>query len=385
MPDDLSVSPRAPTRLRLIRSAPPRLSELRAALETIERSDVYTNYGPVNSALEDAFAERFGGGACLTVSSATVGLMLAFKQASHHRPGRQFAVMPSFTFAATAHAALWAGLTPLLCDIDPLDWLASADSERAIMAEFGDRVAVMVPCATFAQSLDLSRYEEFQARYGCATVLDAAPALGTRRDGRQLSIGGGAVSVFSMHATKAFATFEGGVLHSEDPEIIRELRGMGNFGFAGSRAAVMPGLNSKLSEVAALLGLEQIARIDGIAAQRTLLADRYRTLLAGFEMQPDTGEAQAHMFMPVLLPRRLAAQRHAVQAQLTCAGIQTGCYYSPHLAEQPYFVSECRSGPLPVCQDVADRVLALPIHEEMTLGDVTRVAETLLQVCAALA
>ncbi len=309
MPDDLSAGARIRTDLRLIRSAPPRLSELRAALELIERSDIYTNYGPVNASLEHAFVDRFGSGACLTVSSATVGLMLAMKHASHRRPGRTYAVMPSFTFAATAQAALWAGLTPVLCDIDPTDWLASEASEQAIMDEYGERVAVMVPCATFAQSLDLSRYRTFEARYGCATVLDAAPALGTLRDGVQISAGGGALSVFSMHATKAFATFEGGVLHSDDPDIIHELRGMGNFGFSGSRSAIMPGLNSKLSEVSALLGLEQIDRIDEIAARRTRLASVYRERLAGFEMQPDTGEAQAHMFMPVLLPRRLAPHR----------------------------------------------------------------------------
>lgn len=382
MPDDHSTIAGTVKRLRLIRSAPPRLSELRTALEAIERSDIYTNYGPVNAALEDAFQDHFGGGACLTVSSATVGLMLAMKQAAHHRPGRRYAVMPTFTFAATAQAALWSGLTPILCDIDPIDWLASAEYEQTIMDKMGEQVAVMIPCATFAQSFDLSRYREFEARYGCAVVLDAAPALGTRRDGLQLSIGGGAISVFSMHATKAFATFEGGVLHSDDPDVIQELRGMGNFGFSGGRSAIMPGLNSKLSEVAALLGLEQIGRIDDIAARRTRLAGHYRELLAGFGMQPDTGEAQSHMFMPVLLPARLASRRAEIQGRLKCAAVETGTYYSPHLAEQPYFAATCRFGPLPVSQDVADRVLALPLHEQMSVDDVTRVAESLLQACA---
>ncbi|MGH1573434.1 DegT/DnrJ/EryC1/StrS family aminotransferase [Methylobacterium sp. P31] len=112
-------------------------------LLAIEASGRYTNYGPVNAELEQALVrEMFGGvGACLTVSNATLGLMLAIRQAvDATRPlrtqsaaakrARTYALMPAFTFAATAHAALWCGLTPLLCDIDPASWIACPEAER---------------------------------------------------------------------------------------------------------------------------------------------------------------------------------------------------------------------------------------------------------------
>ena len=294
----------------MISPEPPALSELVSESLSIEQRGVYTNYGPINTALEEAFVRRiFYSGHCLTVTNATCGLMLAIKQATICRPGRRYAVMPSFTFAATAHAALWAGLVPILCDIDPLTWLACAESERKVLEQYGDQIAVILPCATFGLPFDSDRYRAYESEYGCATVVDAAAALGTRVDGRQFTIGGGAVSVFSLHATKTFATHEGGVLHSGDAELIGKLRAMGNFGFVEGRAARMPGFNTKLSEVSALVGLAQIERLEGVVTHRMLLSDEYRKLLPDFVTQPRLAEPQAFMFYSLLLPRHLGARR----------------------------------------------------------------------------
>ena len=115
--------------LPLISPEPPRLSLHSEDLAAIEASGVYSNYGPVNTLLEQDLQERiFGGGSCLTVCNATIGLMLAIREViGEDRPAaRRFALMPSFTFAATAQAAVWCGLTPLFCDIDPETWMPDA-------------------------------------------------------------------------------------------------------------------------------------------------------------------------------------------------------------------------------------------------------------------
>src|SRR5436309_1809772 len=107
-------------RLPLIAPNPPRLADYRDALERIERSGIYSNFGPEARRFEEAATARlFGGrGASLTVANATLGLMIALKDAVGEGGGR-LAVMPALTFAATAEAAWWAGLTPLVCDVDP--------------------------------------------------------------------------------------------------------------------------------------------------------------------------------------------------------------------------------------------------------------------------
>src|SRR5580698_4252213 len=135
----------------LVRPAPPQLSLAVEELRSLEESGIFSNFGPVNTRFEQEMLERFfgGEGACTTVCNATIGLMLAIKdavgEAVGEQPAGQFALMPSFTFAATAHAALWCGLTPLLCDIDRETWLPDATAENVLLERYGDEIAVIVP------------------------------------------------------------------------------------------------------------------------------------------------------------------------------------------------------------------------------------------------
>jgi dTDP-4-amino-4,6-dideoxygalactose transaminase len=131
-------------------------------LAAIEASGWFSNYGPMNTKFERAIIDTvFGGeGACLTVCNATIGLMIALRRAGELRPGtgHRYALMPSFTFAATAHAALWAGLTPLLYDIDELAWTPSPAAEEELLKQYGSEIAVLLPYATFGNGIDLDHY-----------------------------------------------------------------------------------------------------------------------------------------------------------------------------------------------------------------------------------
>ncbi len=368
-------------KIPLIRPNPAKLSGLGAELAAIEQSAVFSNYGPVNTRFEQEVVNAiFGGvGACVTVCNATIGLMLAMKQAVGPRPGkRHFALMPSFTFAATAHAALWAGLTPLLCDIDEDTWLPSAAAEQALLDRFGEEIAVLVPYATFGNDLDLDRYDALSRRHGIPVVIDAAASLGTtRRDGSGFGAGCRHPVVFSLHVTKAFATLEGGLLYSADPAVTETLRAMGNFGFAAPRVASMPGLNAKLSEVTALMGLHKLAEFDRVIAHRVDLAAAYRAELDGWTFQSLLGQRHAFTFMPVLLPEPIAPRRPRILERLAAEGIGAGSYFSPHLAEHPYFRQTCRWGELPVTERVAARILTLPISDGMTRDEVSHVCRAL--------
>ncbi|QRE72797.1 transcriptional regulator [Methylobacterium aquaticum] len=367
--------------VRLINPNPPRLGELTELFREIEAAGRFSNYGPINQRLERALArELFGDvGACVTVCNATLGLMLAIRQAvGEPDPRRRYALMPAFTFAATAQAALWCGLTPLLCDIDPETWLAAPGAEEELVARYGEDIAVVVPCTTFGAPIDFAHYDRLAHATGAAIVVDAAAAVGSR-DHAGLNLGAGQArpSVFSMHATKPFATLEGGFVYSADPERIRDLRAMANFGFVAGRSAVMPGLNAKLNEVTAAMGLAQLDRLAGIVAHREALAAAYRAALPDFLFQRAAVAVQAHVFLPALAPRPGRAGRDAFIRRAAAAGIEIGAYYDPHLGAQPYFRQTCRSGPLPMADAVSDRMLSLPLHDAMTVADVQRVAAAL--------
>jgi dTDP-4-amino-4,6-dideoxygalactose transaminase len=373
-------------KLPLLRPNPPRLSRLSDALAAIEASGLFSNYGPLNTRFEQALvASVFGGvGGCVTSCNATIALMLAIRHAIGSRSGaRGYALMPSFTFAATAHAALWCGLTPLLCDIDEATWVPAPAAEDALLERFGSDVAVLVPYATFGNDLDLGRYSALSRRHGVPVVIDAAASLGTiGADGAAFGTGCPHPVIFSLHATKAFATLEGGLTYCADPATVATLRTMGNFGFSEPRTATMPGLNAKLNEVTALMGLEKLAEFEQVIAHRAQIAAAYRAELPGWAFQRLTGVRHAFTFMPALLPEHCAARRGAIIQALAAEGIGAGCYFSPHLAEQRYFRDTCRAGDLTATDRIARRMITLPMSDTLTDAEVGYICRVLRNVCA---
>ncbi len=375
---------------------PSRLSELCAELALIEDSGVFSNYGPVNTRFErELTGAVFGGvGGCLTVCNATIGLMLAIRHAvdsaardaGHvpHRPGsaetarRRYVIMPSFTFAATAHAAIWCGLTPLLCDIDPDTWLPSHESEDALLAQYAGQVAAIVPYATFGNCLDMERYDRVSREHGVPVVVDAAASLGSLDAlGRGFGTGSRHSVVFSMHATKTFAVAEGGVIYNADPDALAAMRAMADDGGAGPAGATLPGLNASLSEVTALQALAKLAEFPEVVAHRTGLAAAYARGLPGWTFQRNAGRLQTHQFMPVLLPDSWPGTRPAFLAALAERGVAAATYFSPHLAEQPYFRDICVAGGLGVTDRIAARVVSLPLFDRLTQADVAAVCAEL--------
>ncbi len=372
----------------LIRPNPPKLSALVDRLREVEDSGTYSNSGPVSRRFEQAVTQQIfdGRGACLAVANATLGLMIAIKSQTYRmNPARRLAIVPAFTFAATGHAAQWAGLTPLLVDCDPDQWTLCEKAEQRLLAEHRGAIAAIVPYATFGTAIDLERYAWIARRHDVAVVIDAAASLGTLdQSGRSFGIDCKFPVVFSMHATKTFATSEGGLIHCADAARIDTLRAMANFGFESGRSATLPGINAKLAEIPALLAEAKLAEIEEIAARRHALAERYRCRLSNFGFQRALGTRQTPQFMPLLLPASLASHRAAIIAQLGEASIGAGTYFSPHLGEQPWFRESSMIDPLPVTDDISRRMLSLPITDFMTEADVDHVAETLIAICARL-
>ena len=365
--------------LPLAKPNAPKLSEALEELAAIEDSSRLSNYGPVNSRLEAEIIEKvFGGiGHCTTVCNATIGLILSLKSAVNRfdSSNRRFVMMPSFTFAAAAHAVLWAGFTPLLVDVDEREWSANEPEERRLLEKFNGEIAAIMPYATFGSNIDLARYDRLSTEYEVPIVVDAAASLGgLSENGSAFGSGTQHTIVYSMHATKAFAVGECGLVYSNDQAAIETIRRMGNFGFDGLRSATMAGLNSKISEVTALAGLLKLKDYDSCAWHRMHLADAYRYSLSNLQLQQYRGDRIAYQFMPVLLPEHLAGRREKIMSNAAKKGITLGKYFSPHIFEQPYFKPLCVAGPLDITKAISSRILSLPISDFMTAEEVYRVA-----------
>jgi len=362
----------------LCKPSPAKLSESAKYLREIEERAILSNFGPLSVSFEQNLVARmFGGeGECLTVCNATIGLMISIRQAIECRPKsrRRYALMPSFTFPAAAQAAVWNRLIPLYCDINPWDWSADKASERRLLDKYRDDIAVVVPYATFGYDIDIERYEKIQREYDIPVVIDAAASLGTvSEDGRGFGTGFSGSVVYSMHVTKAFSTAEGGLVYSADPELIRTLRSMSNFGFGEEHNLNLMGLNGKMSEVVALLANLRLEDIDGVTDRRSSIIDLYRKGLHRFSFQPRKSHSQAHQFTSTLLPKDMAPFREMIREEMRRRGVASATYFSPHVAELGYFRDEGALASMPVTRDIASRVLTLPLYDTMTDDEVREV------------
>ena len=348
-------------------------------LSQIDESRLYSNYGPLNSRFESrVLAERFDNkGAATTVNNATSGLTLAISL-SRRAKGR-YALMPSFTFPATPLAAMWCGLDPYFIDIRQDDWCMDEQLVDRTLQELGDEIAVVIPYATFGTYLDLAYYSSI-CNSGVPVVVDAAVSFGTTGAHGQFGKGFPGSVVFSFHATKAFGIGEGGLVYSGQPELVAMIRQASNFGFSSKRETVLQGLNAKLPEYAAAIALATLDEFPKKIQMRRTIYKRYVQLFqeaglfdSGWEMHQTKGDV-AFQFVSVLCPERYSNEDFT--KSLMEDSIETRTYFCPSCHQQPQFVSFQHS-PLPVTEKVSQRILNLPLWEEMRTEDVSRVVSAL--------
>ena len=360
------------------------LSEYAPLLAEMDRARQYTNFGPLNTRFEKRFVDEWmgGDGAATTVCNATLGLMIAISEIK--RPGR-YAVMPSFTFAATPRPAQWCGLEPYFVDVDPEEWVVDSGKLRQALDHLGKDVAVVVPYATCGTHMDLRPYEDLQ-RSGVPVVVDAAPCFGTSLDGSQFGRGFSGAVVFSFHATKAFPVGEGGLVYSADQNLIRRLKLASNYWFDGGRESHGLGLNAKLSEIGAAVALATLEHFPAAVARRKEIYRTYVRLLRasgvldeGWSLQGVRGEA-AYQWLPLMAPdipardrlMRIAAERN----------IELRRYFVPPCHVHPQF-QEAPRGDLTVTDRLGDRAVSLPLWDELTDEMVYRVVGTVAEAARA--
>ncbi|MGG0811222.1 aminotransferase class I/II-fold pyridoxal phosphate-dependent enzyme [Paenibacillus alvei] len=349
--------------------------------EKIEASRIYSNYGPLNHLFETrVIAQMFGGiGSAVTVHNATIGLMLAISQSKRSRG--KYAVMPSFTFAATPLAAEWCGLEPYFLDIEPDDWQLNRAQLEETVERLGEQIAVVVPYATFGSAIELSIYDKL-LQEGIPVVIDAAASFGTTvaEGAAQFGKGFGGAVVFSFHATKTFGVGEGGLVYSADQELIQRIRRAGNFGFSSSRESVMLGLNSKISEYTAAIALATLEGFHAVQERRKTIIGYYSRELQqqdlmqrGWSVQKIQGQVPLQFFS--LLSPAPPGNREVIR-QLASHSIEARTYFSPACHQQKQFQSYPHSD-LGVTERIADRIISLPLWEEMDESAVRRIVKVL--------
>jgi perosamine synthetase len=326
-------------------------------------------------AFEQAFAQRVGAPFASAVSSGTAALHLGLR-AVGVSDGDEVITSP-FSFVASANVAIYERARPVFADIDPVTLNLDPD---AVAAAVTSRTAAVVPVHVFGYPADMEAFE----RLALPIVEDACEALGgVYADGRPVG-GRGHPTAFGFYANKQITTGEGGMLTVADPEIKEQVDSERNQG----RSPDMDwldhdrlGFNYRLSDIACALGLAQLERLEALLAGRARVAALYREALAGIDgLQlpcPDRDGSRRGWFVFVVqLPP--GAPRDSVVRALAESGIPSKPYF-PAVHLMSYYRERFghREGEFPVCEDVAERSIALPFFPEMREGQVARVAQAL--------
>ncbi len=341
----------------------------------------YTNRGPLVTALEGRLARLFDrpGHAVRLASTGTSALEVAILATTGLAgPDRPLALLPSFTFAATALAVERCGYRPWFVAVDPETWALDpiALARHPMIGEAG----LIVPVAAYGRLPDMAGYEALMAATGVQVILDAAAAFEALLD-RPGEISATVPTMVSLHATKTFSTGEGGAVLWDDAAGQERVVQVANFGFWRSRECKVAGTNAKLSEYHAAVGL---AMLDGWDDRRRAYATAtrsWRDQAAGrrlggqLHMPPDVSSAY------VLLEVPDGAAFARTEAALHAAFIETRAWYQSGLHAQPHFAGAGRD-PLPVTEDLSARLIGLPAAHDIAPRDIAKVLGALEAVIA---
>ncbi len=351
----------------------PPLDEFVPYLEKIWDNKVLTNGGPFHQQLEEALGEYLGVEHISLFTNGTIALVTALQAL---RVTGEVITTP-YSFVATSHSLLWNGIKPVFVDVDPNSLnIDPAKIEAAITPE----TTAIMPVHCYGHPCDVEAIQEIADIYNLKIIYDAAHAFGVQDEGGGI-LRHGDLSVLSFHATKVFNTFEGGAIISPDAKAKTRIDRLKNFGHEGELTVVAPGINGKMSEVNAAMGLLQLQYIDTAILGRKEVDVAYRERLKGVKgirCLPDTGEKVANFsYFPILVDSDYPLGRDALYQKLKDHGINSRRYFYPLISDFPMYrgLPSAHRENLPVATSAAQKILCLPIYPTLGMEEIEIITE----------
>ncbi len=387
----------------------PNLDEFNELLKQIWNSKWITNNGQFHKKLESALKEYLGVPQISLFTNGTLPLLTALQAL---RITGEVITTP-YSFVATTHSIWWAGCKPVFVDIDPRT--GNLDPEK-IEAAITPKTTAIMPVHCYGKPCDVRRIKEIADIYGLKVIYDAAhafaleipknevdykrafdeaknalePCIPVKREDQKVEtesiLNWGDMSTLSFHATKVYNTIEGGAMIMPDEETKKRIDFLKNFGFANETTVVGPGINSKVDEMRAAYGLLNLSQVDAAIAARQLVAVKYREVLRGidgitfFDDMP--GVKHNYSYFPIFIDEKaFGMSRDALYFKMKEANVLGRRYFYPLISEFSTYrgLESANPANLPNAHKMADSVLCLPMHHELSDNDIERILDLIMK------
>ncbi len=346
----------------------PDLKNLMPYLEKIWNNKILSNNGPFHKQLEDELCNYLNVPYISLVSNGTIGLILAIKALDI----KGEVITTPYSFVATANSLIWNNVKPIFIDIDPKT--LNLDPKK-IEASITPNTRGIMPVHVYGNPCDVIAIETIAKKYSLKVIYDASHAFSVECHDRSI-LNYGDLSVISFHATKVFNTFEGGAIISKDEETKNRIDHIKNFGFTGETTLGHIGINGKMSEFNASIGLLQLKQIDDNIKKRKNIDEAYRKTLKDIPgiscLTYSNMQRGNYSYFPIFVDNNYSLTRDQLYDKLKKNNIYGRRYFYPLITEFPIY-NEFKNA---VCNDlfiaekVASQVICLPIFDAMGVNEV---------------
>ena len=350
----------------------PNLDEFHALLKQVWDSKWITNNGSFHKQLEQELAAYLKVPYVSLFTNGTLPLITALQ--AMHISGE--VITTPYSFVATTHALWWNGIKPVFVYIDPAT--GNIDPDR-IEEAITSKTSAIMPVHVYGKPCDTKRIQEIADKYGLRVIYDAAHAFGVEVNGESI-LNAGDLSTLSFHATKVYNTIEGGAMVMHDEQTKKRIDYLKNFGFAGETTVDGPGINSKVDEVRAAYGLLNLRQVDAAIEARHQTAIAYREALRPvngitfFDDMP--GVKHNYSYFPVFVnAEEYGMTRDELYFKMREQNILGRRYFYPLISTFSTYrgLESSRPENLPNAHKMAESVICLPMHHELSAKDIERV------------
>lgn len=355
----------------------PNLDEFHSILQEIWRSKWITNNGSFHKQLEKELAAFLKVPYISLFTNGTLPLITALQAL---RITGEVITTP-YSFVATTHSLWWNGIKPVFVDIDPAT--GNIDPDK-IEAAITPKTTAIMPVHVYGKPCDTQRIQQIADKYGLKVIYDAAHAFGVEVNGESI-LKAGDMSTLSFHATKVYNTIEGGALVMHDEKTKQRIDYLKNFGFANEVEVIAPGINSKMDEMRAAYGLLNLRQVDAAIEARRQVAVKYREALRPIEgitfMDDMPGVKHNYSYFPIFIDsEKYGMTRDELYLKMKEQNVLGRRYFYPLISEFSTYRGLHSATPenLPNAHKMANSVICLPMHHELTSEDIERILNTII-------